>query len=81
MEQTAIGWRHLFNGHLSSQWRIKQDYFARRRNIVTRTATGASWSLRTLTMIWSEFLLLWKQRNGDIHGHDTSSQQQALHRL
>jgi hypothetical protein len=34
----------------------------------------------TLTIIWTEFLLLWKQRNDTIHGHDLSSQQQARHR-
>jgi hypothetical protein len=26
-EQSAIGWHHLFNGHLSTQWQLKQDYY------------------------------------------------------
>jgi hypothetical protein len=25
-EQPAIGWRHLFNGHMLLKWRTKQDY-------------------------------------------------------
>jgi hypothetical protein len=29
-EQTLIGWRHLFNGHLTQEWRQKQDYYVRR---------------------------------------------------
>jgi hypothetical protein len=79
-EQHAIGWRHLFNGHLTTEWRIKQDYHIRRRKIRTRTHTGAGWSLRTLTILWQEFFVLWKSRNEAIHGHDTRSQQQAKHR-
>jgi hypothetical protein len=47
-EQTEIGWRHLFNGHLSNQWRIKQDRYIRRMKIHTRTNTGAGWSLQTV---------------------------------
>lgn len=79
-EQSAIGWRHLFNGHLTTQWRIKQDYYIRRRNIHTRTHTGAVWSVRTLTILWTEFFALWKTRNEAIHGHDLASQQQAKKR-
>jgi hypothetical protein len=26
-KQTVIGWRHLFHGHLSLEWRTKQDYY------------------------------------------------------
>ncbi len=79
-EQSAIGWRQLFNGHLSLQWRHKQDYYVRRQKIHTLTHTGAGWSARTLTIIWSSFLTLWTSRNEAIHGHDLSSQQQARKR-
>jgi hypothetical protein len=79
-EQSAIGWRHLFNGHLSTQWRVKQDYFLRRKKISTLTHTGSAWSRRTLTILWTEFLSLWKTRNAEIHGHDIVSQQQAKKR-
>jgi hypothetical protein len=79
-EQSAIGWRHLFNGHLTSQWRLRQDYFIRRRKISTNTHTGAVWSLRTLSILWTDFFVLWKQRNASIHGHDLTSQNQAKQR-
>jgi hypothetical protein len=59
LEQTAIGWRHLFNGHLSTEWRMKQDYYVRRQEINTLTHTGTGWSLRRLTILWSKFLTLW----------------------
>jgi hypothetical protein len=39
-EQSAIGWRQLFNGHLSLQWRRKQDYYVRRQKIHTLTHSG-----------------------------------------
>jgi hypothetical protein len=79
-EQTDIGWRHLFNGHMSTQWRIKQDWYIRRMKIHTCTNTGAGWSLRTLTTLWQDFFILWKARNKAIHGHDATSQQLARKR-
>jgi hypothetical protein len=44
-EQTAIGRRQLFNGHLSKQWRIPQDIFLPCGKLHTCTHTGANWSL------------------------------------
>jgi hypothetical protein len=79
-EQTEIGWRHMFNGHLTTQWRIKQDKYLRRLKIHTRTHTGAGWALRTMTTLWRDFFVLWKERNEAIHGHDTASQQLARKR-
>jgi hypothetical protein len=35
----------MFNGHLSTEWRSKQDHYVRRRKIKTRTNTGVGWSL------------------------------------
>jgi hypothetical protein len=79
-EQTSLGWRHMFNGHLSTEWRSKQDHYVRRRKIKTRTNTGAGWSLRTITLLWTEFFVVWTSRNEAIHGHDQSTQQQARRR-
>jgi hypothetical protein len=76
-EQTAIGWRHMFNGHMTNQWRIRQDNYIRQQKIRTLRHTGASWTLPTLTMLWTDFFVLWKARNEAIHGHDSSSQNQA----
>jgi hypothetical protein len=77
LKQTAIGWRHLFLGHLSTEWGTKQDYYVCRQKINTLTHTGAGWSLQTLTILWSKFLTLWKARNEAIHGHNLVSQQQT----
>jgi hypothetical protein len=79
-EQTEIGWRHIFNGHLTTQWRIKQDQYIRRQKIHTLQNTGANWSLRTLTIVWRDFFIVWQSRNEAIHGHDTTSQQLARKR-
>jgi hypothetical protein len=79
-EQTTIGWRHVFNGRLTTQWRIRQDRYLRMGKITTRYNTGANWALRTLTTIWKAFFVLWKERNEAIHGHDLSTQNQARHR-
>jgi hypothetical protein len=66
-EQSAIGWRHLFYGHLSIQWHTKQDYYIWRKKNDTLTHTGAGWSRRMLTIIWHKFWLLWKTRNETMH--------------
>jgi hypothetical protein len=79
-EQTTIGWRHVFNGHLTSQWRIRQDRYLRQGKIQTLRHTGSNWSLRTLTTLWNAFFGLWTERNEAIHGHDLSTQNQARHR-
>jgi hypothetical protein len=79
-EQTSIGWRHIFNGHLSCQWRVLQDSHIRHNKILTRTQTGSNWSLRTLTTVWTAFFSLWTDRNEAIHGHDLKTQNQSRHR-
>jgi hypothetical protein len=62
-EQTKNGWRHLFNGHMSYQWRILQDRYVWQQKIHTVTYTGAGWTLRTLAILWNDFFLLWASRN------------------
>jgi hypothetical protein len=79
-EQSAIGWRKLFNGHLSTQWRIHQDRYLRRGKLSTHAHTGANWSVRTLTIIWKAIFTVWKNQNKSIHGHDLKTQNQARHR-
>lgn len=81
-EQTAIGWRHLFNGHLSKEWHVKEDYCVCHQKSNTLTHTGACWLLCTLTVLWMDFFLLWTACNEAIHGHDQHSQHQSqLHKL
>jgi hypothetical protein len=78
-EQDAIGWCHLFNGHITKHWQLYQDKFIQQQRIHTIVYIGTNWSLRTLTILWTNFFCLWKARNELIHGHDLSSQQQAHH--
>jgi hypothetical protein len=73
-EQEQIGWRHLFNGHLTQQWRVKQDRYVRQMGIHTRHNTGSGWTLRMMTILWRDFFVLWRTRNEAIHGHDLKSQ-------
>jgi hypothetical protein len=69
----------MFHGHLSKEWRSKQDHYVRRRKIKIRTNTGAGWSLRTIILLWTDCFAVWTSRNEAIHGHDQSTQQQARH--
>lgn len=78
-EQDAIGWRQVFNGHITKQWRLRQDKFIRQQKIQTIVHTGANWLLHTLNIIWTNFLCLWNAWNEWIHGHNLSSQHKARH--
>jgi hypothetical protein len=75
--QTAIGWRHLFNGHLSLAWQHLQDSYIRQRGIRTIINTGTGWTLKTIMVLWTNFVALWTERNSEVHGHDQASQQVA----
>jgi exonuclease III len=80
--QTAIGWRQIFNGRFSNQWARRQDeYYARvetnRRN---RRQTGQQWQTNIIGEIWEAWFLIWEKRNQDIHGFDANSKAEALRR-
>jgi hypothetical protein len=50
LEQSAIGWHHLFNGHVTNRGQIKQDYFLRHQKI-TINASNAKKSPPTHTPV------------------------------
>jgi hypothetical protein len=61
------------NGHLSKEWRTKQDYYIWQQKINTLNHTGAGWSLRTMMRLWTDSFTVWKPWNDAIHGHDLAT--------
>jgi hypothetical protein len=77
-EQTMIGWKHLFQGRITTSWqRMQQYHYSGLRPVQGRD--GASWSRSILAFIFSEWLLLWDSRNKSVHGNDSVSRSQAKH--
>jgi hypothetical protein len=74
-QQTAIGWRQLFNGRFSEQWRVIQEGHLHRTlsdsTSPTGKITGALWQTKLILFIWKQWRLVWKLRNESLHGKDT----------
>ena len=69
-QQTAIGWRQLFNGRLSSEWTTMQDQHLANQHNRIEQRTGTTWATGVITVLWKQWFILWETRNGIVHGHD-----------
>jgi len=78
--QQTIGWHHMFKGRFSRKWSQAQDRFMHDNNLKTKRKNGSTWMTNLIDVIFTEWNKLWDLRNGDRHGRDTQSQQQALER-
>ena len=80
--QTAIGWRQLFNGRFSKYWAQRQDeYYAHSENTQrNRRQTGQTWHINIIGEFWEAWFLIWEKRNQDIHGFDANSKAEAMRR-
>ncbi len=77
-EQTALGWRQLFNGRWSKEWaRLHERFILRSQDPIPRQLTGTKWTSTFIDILWSNFRTLWASRNGKVHGIDTSTRLQA----
>jgi hypothetical protein len=79
-QQNRIGWRQVFNGRFSSEWRRIQDQhylLVRRRTHEGKNdkRTGQRWQHRFMLFIWGQWLTLWKLRNDELHGANATTQQ------
>lgn len=76
-QQTAIGWRQIFNGRMSVEWAFLQDEFLAETKQASKTSSGTLWMTSMLTAIWAQFDIIWKIRNGVVHGHDEVSRERV----
>ena len=79
-QQTAIGWRQIFNGRMSTEWnRLQADYDF--NNGKSDYHTSCLWTTNIVCNIWNDWYDLWELRNGVIHGHDSTSRHKAKRNL
>ena len=80
--QNAIGWHHLFIGHLSTEWTKMHGPF---ETPIRNTAQSIHvWEAAVVEVSLQWFLDLWEACNNDVHRHTKSEQTtrlQALHRI
>jgi hypothetical protein len=76
-EQAQIGWSHIFQGRITTQWSLLQhDYYSGFPPV--KGCDGESWSCHILCHIFTHWLLMWDDRNKDCHGHNFKTCNVAL---
>ena len=78
LTQESIGWTEMFRGRFSKAWRIHQEECLGAR--ATKWVNGQTWLTALADLFLEQWLALWKERNGDRHGHDRQSQAEAAKR-
>jgi len=75
ISQTQIGWDQFFMGHMSSDWeQIQGDVILNNGQF----RKCHMWSAQIVTTTLQHVILLWEQRNQDVHGKDKQEQQTIL---
>ena len=70
--QARIGWDQFFKGHITQQWEILQGYKTMKNGT---SMPQYMWSADIITLVLKHTIILWEQRNQDVHGHNESEQQ------
>ena len=76
--QTQIGWMELFRGRMPSQWKATQHNHLGER--ATPKKNGQTWATGLAQTFLQQWHLLWTLRNGDRHGTDYKSREEAARR-
>jgi hypothetical protein len=77
-EQATLGWHQLFNGRWSTKWaRLHDRYLIRLIDPIPNNLTGTKWTSTFIDLLWRRFRTHWDNRNGKVHGIDTSTRFQA----
>jgi hypothetical protein len=76
-EQTALGWRQIFQGRMSLEWSSLQDQHLRQLQITANCHTGLLWTTNVITTVWKEFFTMWSNRNTAIHGKDSDTRHKS----
>ena len=72
--QWKIGWFHVFTGHISQEWENLQGDTELRG----RPFKASDWASSVVTSIMQSVILLWEQRNSEVHGTSFSEQSNRL---
>ena len=79
-QQNKIGWQQIFLGRFGWKWSDMQDdfYAARREPGKTKRLTGQRWQTVIIGVVWEQWYLVWRLRNGDLHGVTETARSRAI---
>jgi hypothetical protein len=68
LQQNKIGWHQLYKGRIAkSMIRAVENHF-RNLQVESKKFTGERWGKMLIRNIWNVVLILWEQRNEQVHG-------------
>ena len=80
--QNAIGWRHLFLGRMSKEYRNLYQELTGPEDPSTTGAMAKKWGAEFVTLVWAIFEHIWNERNATLHGQrGDDRKRKALHRI
>jgi hypothetical protein len=72
-EQRELGWYQFFLSRISLQWSHQQSKYLKFRQNKQKGLSGPKWAKIMCTIITTQWVKLWDNRNGDRHGVDSST--------
>ena len=72
--QTSIGWRHIFMGKISQEWEKLQG---RQQMRSGKYLDGYVWAANIVEVSIKHYIILWEQRNNDVHVKHNEQQTQS----
>ena len=79
VSQSAIGWKHILYGRLSSEWLRSQDEHVVSNSLDSGKYSGKTWATQVTKHIWQNLLALWLLHNKSLHV-DTFQENEATQR-
>jgi hypothetical protein len=77
-QQSAIGWDNFLRGRLSKEWkRLQMDYLKEHPHHQDNHEAGNKWVNTIIRTLWNQWFEMWKDRNKDRHGRDTTTRTAA----
>jgi hypothetical protein len=74
-EQEKIGWEQMIKGRISKKWIKAQE--EEMGDNATKRKNALTWATEMISLIFEQWLKLWKIRNEDRHGRDTATRKAA----
>jgi hypothetical protein len=78
IEQTRIGWQHIFHGRISKKLIMAMDSHYLDLGITGYKYTGERWARTLIRHVWDTMLKLWRERNNLLNERDKSKAQAQL---
>jgi hypothetical protein len=76
IEQSKIGWIHVFRGFLSQKWQDQQDTYERQQPTEKDTNKNNRWNVKVVQFLWKYAHKIWVERCKMVHDKDSEHESQ-----